>query len=292
VRAGNTIIFVQRAGKKVREYTYSLEIDNYTAEDMTILAEHITGDGIIAMDYQQEPDSIIWFVRNDGTLLGLTYNRYHKVVGWHRHPMTGSVESICVIPSADGSRDELWAAISRTIDGGTKRYIEYIDPDINTDSALVYSGSAVTELTGLEHLEGETVAIVGDGAIYQSEVVTDGKITIDPSAEEIEVGLAYTSYLKTMRPEVETRGGTSQGRRKRWVKIQVRVYETLGVKILGEIIPFRSAADDMDEPPPLFSGIIEKVNLGWDLDGQIEITQEQPLPITILSIMGIIDINA
>jgi hypothetical protein len=292
VRVGNSIIFVQRAGKKVREYTYSLEIDNFSAEDLAILAEHITGDGIIDTAYQQEPDSIIWFVRSDGTLLGLTYNRYHKVVGWHRHPITGSVESLCVIPSADGSRDELWAVISRTIDGGTKRYIEYIDPDTNTDSALTYSGSAVTTLAGLEHLEGETVAIVGDGAVYPSEVVTDGKITIDPSAEEIEIGIAYTSYLKTMRAEVETRGGTSQGRRKRWAKVQVRVYETLGAKILGETIPFRSAADDMDEPPPLFTGIIEKINLGWDLDGQIEISQEQPLPMTILSIMGIIEINA
>jgi hypothetical protein len=292
IRAGNAVIFVQRAGKKLREYTYSLEIDNYNAEDLTILAEHITGDGVIAMDYQQEPDSIIWCARSDGMLLGLTYNKYHKVVGWHRHPLTGSVESLCVIPSTDGIRDELWAVINRTIDGGTKRYIEYVDPDVNTDSSLTYSGSAVTALAGLEHLEGETVAMVGDGAVYASQVVTDGKVTLNPSAEEVEVGIAYTSYLKTMRPEVETKGGTSQGRRKRWVKIQVRVYETLGAKILGEIIPFRSAAHDMDEPPPVFSGIIEKTNLGWDLDGQIEITQDQPLPITILSIMGIIDINA
>lgn len=291
VRIGNSVIFVQRAGKKLREYSYSLEIDNFKAIDLTILSEHITGDGIVAMDYQQEPDSILWAVREDGTLLGLTYERDHKVVGWHRHPLDGEVESVCVIPATTGDRDEVWASIKRTVDGSTVRYIEYMDPNVYSDSSLSYSGSATTQLAGLEHLEGEEVVIVGDGAIYEPQTVSEGKIAIDPSAEDITVGLTYTSYLKTMRLEVDTLEGTSQGRRKRWTKIQVRVYETLGVKILGEQIPFRSTEDLMGEPPPAHSGIIEKSQLGWDLDGQIEIQQEQPLPITVLSIMGIIDIN-
>lgn len=302
-QAGNTVLYMQRAGKKMREMTYSWEINGFQSEDVTILSEHITGDGIDDIAYQQEPDSIVWLVRADGVLIGMTYERSHKVVGWHRHSIGGDgiVESIAVIP--EGAGDVLWMVVRRTINGVSKRYIEFLDSDIwanstlfgwnqlQTDCALVYVGTPTTNLTGLSHLEGKTVKILADGATHPDKVVTSGAIQLDYAASEVEVGLYYESVLKTVRPEGGIPGNTGQGKKKRWNEVIVRFYETLGGKVNGDIIPYRSAGDPMDHPPPVFTGDKRITNLGWDTDGQIEVIQDQPLPMSILMISGTLTIN-
>ena len=90
---GNATIFLQRAKRKIRELAYNFDSDGYQAPDMTILSEHITESGVTQMDYQQEPYSIVWCVRTDGVLAGLTYNRLEKVVAWHRHIFGGKSDT-------------------------------------------------------------------------------------------------------------------------------------------------------------------------------------------------------
>ena len=302
-QAGNTVLYMQRAGKKMREMMYSWEINGFQSEDVTILSEHITGDGIDDIAYQQEPDSIVWSVRADGVLVGMTYEKSHKVIGWHRHFIGGEgiVESIAVVP--EGAGDVLWMVVRRTINGASKRYIEFLDSDIwanstlfgwnqlQTDCALVYVGTPITNLGGLSHLEGKTVKILADGATHPDKVVTAGSIQLDYAASEIEVGLHYESVLKTVRPEGGIPGNTGQGKKKRWNEVIVRFYETLGGKVNGDIIPYRSAGDPMDKPPPVFTGDKRVTNLGWDTDGYIEIIQDQPLPMSILMISGTLTVN-
>jgi len=137
VRVGDGVAFVQKAGRKVRSMAFSLNKDKYDAQDQTIFAEHITKGGIIDMAYQQEPDSNLWGVRYDGALLGLTLNPDQDVRGWHPHRIGGYsnsagtefavVESITDIPSPDGDRNEVWMVVRRYINGGTKRYIEWME---------------------------------------------------------------------------------------------------------------------------------------------------------------------
>ena len=121
VQIENVTMFVQRAKRKLRELSYNLNIDQYQAQDMTLLAEHITEGGVLEMAYQQEPDSILWCVRNDGTLLGFTYARAEEVVGWHRHILGGAfgsgqavVESVASIPT-DANEDEFRIAFERLL---------------------------------------------------------------------------------------------------------------------------------------------------------------------------------
>jgi hypothetical protein len=89
VQVGSTVLFLQRASRKIRELVYNFNTDSYVAPDLTILAEHITEGGITELAYQQEPDSIVWAIRSDGVLLGMTYRREEEVVGWHRHIIGG-----------------------------------------------------------------------------------------------------------------------------------------------------------------------------------------------------------
>ena len=93
IQIGNAVLFAQRQKRKVREFGYNFQDDAYVAPDMTLLAEHITQGGIEEVAYAQEPDSIYWAVRNDGVLLGLTYQREEDVVAWHRHIMGGKAQS-------------------------------------------------------------------------------------------------------------------------------------------------------------------------------------------------------
>jgi len=124
VIASNTILYVERAGERVREYAYSYTDDKHISNDMTILSEHIAKGGIVDMAYQSRPDSILWCVRDDGVLLSLTYQRSHEVIAWARHITDGLVESVCVIPGDD--EDEVWLIVNRTIDGTTRKYVEQL----------------------------------------------------------------------------------------------------------------------------------------------------------------------
>lgn len=119
----DVLLFVQRNGRKLRELVYELNKDGWVAPDLTLLAEHITAGEIVELAYQQQPDAILWCVRGDGQLIGLTYERDQKVVGWHRHVTSGTVESVAVIYGV-GTEDEVWVAVNRTIDGAIKRTIE------------------------------------------------------------------------------------------------------------------------------------------------------------------------
>jgi len=306
IAVGNVTLFLQRAKRKIRELAYNFDVDGYLAPDMTILAEHISESGITQMAYQQEPNQIIWCVRTDGQLIALTYQREQQVVAWHRHIFGGSFssgnavcESVAVIPT-DDNEYQVWIIIKRTIDGATKRYVEYLhnfnfDETDNTDfnfldSQLSYSGSATTTISGLGHLEGQTVAILADGATHPRKTVTSGSITLERSATKVKVGLPYTSLLQTMRLDAGSQDGTSQGKTKRIFDITLRIYESIGIEVGPDLnnmerIPFRSSATLMDQAIPVFTGDKEIEFRGnYETDGYVYVRQDQPLPLTILSL--------
>ena len=307
IRTGKASIYVQRAGRKARELAYVYEVDGFRSPDMTILAEHIMEGGVTQIAYQQEPYSVVWMVRNDGQLIGLTYERDQDVIGWHRHIIGGDyngngavVESVAVIPTPDGDADELWLSVKRDINGETRRYVEYVTPQFDADdttmahfldSGLEYDGIPTTVLTGLDHLEGETVSILADGASHPDRVVSVGSITLAREASVVHVGLAYESNIKTLRIEAGAADGTAQGKTKRIHRVNVRLYKTLGLKFGPDengldILPFRTSADPMGNPPALFSGDRSvNWNDGYDTDGQMYFRQDQPLPFTLLGLM-------
>ena len=159
----------QRARRKLHDMIYSFDLDRLKPRDVTLAAEHITQNQVIALSYQQEPVNVVWALRNDEVLIGQTYYPDQNVIGWHRHIIGGSfstgnavVESISTIPSSDGSRDELWMIVKRTINGSTRRYVEYMtryyedDIDItdafHVDAGLTYDSTSTTTVSGLDHL--------------------------------------------------------------------------------------------------------------------------------------------
>jgi hypothetical protein len=292
VRIGHKLVFVQRAGRKLREIGYAFDSDSFIAGDLTTLSDHLTEGGIVEMAYQQEPESILWCVRADGVLLGLTYNREQEVLAWHRHETDGLVESACAIPDPTNNRDELWLAVNRTIGGATKRYVERMDPDqIEADSFIAYSGAAATAIPGLSHLEGETVDALADGFVVKGRVVAGGQIALDHAASEVVAGLPYESELIPNRPEFATEKITTIGKKKQWTSIFLRLLETAGIEVNGDEIPFRTGAAPLDSPPELFTGDYPITDFGIDAEADIVIKQKNPLPMTILCVGGYLDVG-
>lgn len=300
LRAGNSTILIQKGQEKVKEITFDLDTDGLLGIDLTILADHIPRGGLSDMIWQQEPELVIWFVRNDGELVGLTYDRANAAIGWHTHNIGGNgfVESVSAIPS--GAEDQVYVSVRRTINGATVRHIEYlktIDFGSNTedaffvDSGLTYNGSATTTISGLNHLEGEEVNILADGATHPNKTVTDGAVTLERSASKVHIGFGYTSLLETLRLEAGADDGISQGKIKRIHGVTVRFLETVGAEVGPNIsnldrIPFRDSSMSMDEAVPSFSGDKEVFfPSGYDNDARVVVRQTQPLPMTITAII-------
>lgn len=212
-----------------------------------------------------------------------------------------AVESVCVIPAPDGTRDDLWLIVKRTINGQVKRYVEYLEREYQAgdtqdscfyvDSGLSYNGPPTTTITGLSHLEGQTVQVLVNGATHPDRTVASGSITLQVAATTAHVGLACPATISPTRLEAGAGDGTAQGKTKRINKMVLRFLNTLGCKagpslsVLDEI-SFRDGSDPMDQPPPLFTG--DKL-MEWpgdyDFDGYIVVRQEQPLPMTLVAIM-------
>lgn len=312
LKIGKSVLFVQRAGRQVWELRYVYEVDGFNADDMTEIAEHITTGGIVEMTYQQQPHSLAWAVRGDGTLLGMTYRRQVEGlrVGWHRHELGGfsdaarttkaKVESVATIPSADGTFDETWMVVQRSINGSSKRYVEYMAPFFNdsnaqadayfVDCGATYSGAPATTVSGLAHLEGESVVALADGAAVPAQTVSGAQITLSKAASKVHVGFGCNSDGQQLRLEAGSADGTALGKTRRTHHVGILLHRSLGLKLgssFNELdeVTFRNAEEAMDEAPLLFSGILsETVEFDYDFDNQLCWRQAQPLPSTILAV--------
>jgi len=299
LRVANSILFLQRASRKVREYVYDFNTDSFVAPNLNILAEHITSAGVRDMVYQQEPYQIVWTPCSCGTLIGLTYERAEEVVGWHRQNVGGEVESVAVIPHWDGDQDVLFMVVKRTINGSEVRYIEYIEKYLSdsysffVDCGLTYDGAPATTISGLDHIEGEEVAVLVDGAVHPNVTVTAGAITLQYEGSIVNVGLPYTATVKTMPLEAGASDGIAQGKTMRLNNIVMRLYETGAGLWYGpdtttmDEYQMRTTTSLMDNPVPLFTG--DTSLLPWPGEyqqaPQITLQHRLPLPCTIVALM-------
>lgn len=286
VRIGNELYFVQRANRKLRAMAYKYDSDTFGSPDMSILSEHATKSGIVDMAYQQEPESILYLVRADGVMATMTVDRDQDVIGWARQITDGAFESCASIPIPDG--DQVWCVVRRTVNGQNVRYIERFNQGIRVDSG-VFAINEAKPVTwgGLAHLEGKTVDIVADGIVMQQQTVVAGQVTLPRPARFVQIGLNFVTKIKTLTPEVQGSTGSVQGNSMRIGEITLRFLETTGCKVNGQIIAFRSTgAGTLDQPPELFTGVHRMENLGWERgQASITITQEQPLPFQLLSVI-------
>lgn len=299
---GNMVLFVQKQGKIIRDLGYAFESDSYSGNDLTVLATHLFKERTVAaMDYQQDPDSIVWVALDDGSLLALTYLREQDVVAWSRIETDGEVESVCCLSSAE--RDEVWLAVKRRSGDGYKRFIEQMAArSAESPEECFFVDCGVTkryetpqsEITGLSHLEGRDVAVLADGNVIHGLTVENGKITLKHPASVVHVGLPYRAELETLDLTLPRQDGTQQGRSARLISVSVRVEKTRGIKIgaaEGDPVPFEAmefkerSTEPYGAPVSLTTGVMTLgLSAGYS-SGRVRVIADEPLPCTLLSLL-------
>jgi hypothetical protein len=390
----NSVLYVQELGTEVTAFSYNYDSDGFIGSDANIMARHLLDDySVKEWAYQKVPYSVIWMVRDDGRLLGLTFNKEQQVISWHWHETDGFYESVACIP--EGREYAAYFVVRREINGNTVRYVERMDtrnlpvkngkPDIRkaffVDSGLTYDGLngvsnrtvtftggttwsypdtltctftngtwtaldvgkqlqidqadgsilrlniieyvsasvvkvtplgtvpvsmrgvaiqayslAVTRLTGLVHLEGKTLSVLGDGNVLPEVVVSGGAIVVSQPCAYLSAGLPYTSDLETLEVTIGNKGESLLSTRKLINQVTLLIEESRAV--------FAGQSEDslweykQREDESLSSPIETKtgkatiyISADWTNRGHIFIRQEYPLPLTVNAILPEVDMG-
>ncbi|SEB24797.1 hypothetical protein [Paraburkholderia sartisoli] len=294
VTVSNSLLYAMALGGHVGEMTYNYYAGGYVTQDISLMAPHLFDFfTIVDMAYSKAPYPIMWCVSSNGTLLGLTYSPANKVSAWHHHDTDGVFESVCVV--TEGSESVLYVIVNRTIQGAQVRYVERMHSrkvEVLTDSFFVdagvlYSGTATTTITGLNHLEGKTVSILADGAVQPRQTVTGGAVTLPVAASIVAVGLPITADLQTLPFSFQAQG-YGQGMLKNVNKVWLRVHNSSGIfagPSLDELVQYKQrTTEPYGSPPAMITGVIElDLSPGWDDDGSVYIRQSDPLPLIVAS---------
>jgi len=300
----NAILLTQRYGRDIVQLAYSLQdspdANSFVPSEPSLFARQISDMRFAkhAPAYWQKPNSIVFYPLENGQLAGLTFKPRHEILAWARTKTDGEIESQCAVPHEDGKRSTVLLIVKRTINGETKRFWEYFEDnsstctvaargwsDLHTDCAKVGTITAgSTTITGLDHLEGETVdVIIGSNAIAQ-KVVTAGVVTLDAAeAPEdttvYEVGLHYDATLTTLRPTIPNE--VTDGLKRSWATVFLRLKNAIGGKLNGKPIKPMLAGRP-------FTGLtrLENVRTADDYDGALTVLVDQPYPFTLLGLSG------
>lgn len=296
VTIGSRIIYVQHQGNIIRDLAYSYDVDKYTGDDLNLLASHLfEGHKIISMTYQQIPNSIVWCVRDDGLLLGLTYIKEQDIYAWHQHTTAGGkFVSVCNIGGS--TEDKLYAVIER----GGQYYVEImesrdksanVEDQFFVDSGITYEGEPTDEISGLEHLEGYTVAILADGNVLPQQTVENGKVLLGNKYKKVHVGLPIDAEIKTLPIDFTAQDGTYLSRKKRIATVTLLLKDSRG-GLFGmkenELDEFKWRSNEAyGEPIGLQTGKFKVTikSATYDENQQIIIKQPDPLPMTVLSLI-------
>ena len=315
VSVNHVLLFVQKAGRKLIEMVYDYTQDAFLGHNLCIVSDQIfrRGTKAIALAYQKEPNNMVWAALQDGSLAALTYEREQQVAAWHAHQLGGSgkVESICSSTSVAGTEDYLYMLVNRTINGSTKRYIEYLTADFYPvdvtsrkdmyflDGGLTYTGAPTTNITGLLHLQNESVSIVADGVYIGEKVVSNtGVVTLTTAASTVHVGYKYRGLIQLLPLDGQSHdGGGALGKVKRIGRTLLRLLSSLefkyGTKITQLDVKKLTDGSGITPTNDFFTGdIVVNMSMGYDLTAMPYIVQDNPYPLIVLAIGPDTEINS
>ena len=308
VVAGDSVIMIQEKGNRVRDIFKQVNATSYQGNDLSVMAEHLFEDHeITEMTYAQEPYGIVWCIRDDGVLLGMTYQKEYGIWAWHQHTTDGEFESIASI--REDGRDAVYMIVKRTIDGSTKRYVErfekrYDDAPENVwcvDSGLQYDAAPATTFTVLDHLEDKEVVVVADGNVVEGLTVTSGEITIPNASSKVTVGLPYTPVLETLEIDTASLKSSWLGKQVSVSEVKIKVLKSRG-GFVGNV-PADGETADMQEIKPRFQSdgydaIALKtyrqevtVPAEWGAGGALRIEQRSQMPLSILAVIPDVSVS-
>lgn len=283
VTVDGVTLFVQRTGKALIQYVFLDEFKANQSRSISILAPHLIKDPIKLATKRGSEDSdanYVYILNTDGTITVFNTLSSEDVAGFTRWESAnaGFIRSMAVVG------DSLYLLTKRSINGQSVQHIEKENINLNTDDATVTTGSGVTTVTGLDYMEGETPSVKADGAVRESETVVSGEIIIDPGADLIETGFLFLPEIVTLPLNVNLQNGPNASQRKRITRVSLQLYESNGVIVNGQRIADKTIGVDQFDAPTPQTGLRRIYINGWSLEASVTITQDTPMPMTILNI--------
>lgn len=284
---GNVLLYARTKGSGIRAIAFDSSLLSFRTLDASVLSSHLfEGRSIVAWTYAEDPWGVVWAARDDGALLSFSYDKDLGLAAWARHDTAGAVESVCAVPET--SEDAVYLVVNRTIGGEPRRYIERMtnrkEQDaaraVCLDSAATYSGPPASIISGLDHLEGEEVLAVADGAVVGPLAVAGGEISLATPAALVNVGLRYTCDLGLL-DVAEARTSKKTVTEAAW-----EVHAARGL-MTGEsfdsLLPWRQHAVAGGYAPPVPETALVQVALRhtWNRSGRIVLRQDNPLPVAV-----------
>ena len=274
---GSTL-FVQRTGKAIRNFFFVDAGQAYVSDSVSVLASDLIIDPI-EMASSRGTTSVdanyAYFVNSDGSMAVYNSLAAEDVRGFTDWATDGNMISVAVVD------DTLYTYVARVIGGSTVYMLEREDPSLTTDSSA--SATSTDTLTGLAHLEGETIEVIADGAYMGQFVVSGGQITISRSANLITGGLNFTPIIKTMPLNIQLDNGPNAALPKRIIRASIELFESNGVLVNGQRIANKTMGVNVFEAPEPITGLEEIYLQGWSVEASLTISQEEPMPLTVLA---------
>ncbi len=282
-------LFAARNGRELREFLFTDIEQAYQATDLGVLARHLINDPV---DQAYDKDNRLFhIVMADGSLATVTVYRAEQVTAWTRQETQGSFLAVAVVAGT------VYVAVERA----SGRLIERFDPSLTTDSARLLSAGAPTDQwSGFDHLEGQTVKVVGDGVVLPDTTVSGGVVTSTTPVSSMQAGLGFTHEIEPLPPAVRGPGGPNQGTPVRLIEATFRLLDTAALRLdVGrglQDLPFRKLGPTgvLDAPLPPFTGDRKVRGFGWrraGTDPLWRISQDAPLPCTLLSVTAEMKVN-
>jgi hypothetical protein len=322
-------IFVQRGGIRVYELAMSGETYDYGSTQLSAIVPRIGYPGIVRAAVQRQPDTRLHFVRSDGTVALLVFDKLENVVCWCEIDSTGAdglVEDVMVLPGTSGTEeDKVYYTVARTVNGSTVRYREKFALEINcqggtlnqqADSFVSFTNSPPSStVTGLTHLIGEDVVVWADGKLMDDGNGAPVLFTVDGSghisltddgvayeASQGIVGLYYKARWKSgklLEPQAQ---GAAIGNHKNIKGMAMILGRThpRGIKFGRSF-----ASADLNDMPSYEEGTPVNMNTvyseydappipfpgGWSSDERLCIQAESPKPATVMALRADADVN-
>lgn len=279
-------LFAQRTGKAIIQYLFLDEFQATQSRSVSILAAHLINTPVkmaVSRGTEASDANYVYIVNNDGSMAVFNTLAAEDVQGfteWETaadSTAAGDIKSVAVVDNAVN------LLIEREINSSTVYLIEREDTDLNTDSSVTDTTDDA-EITGLDHLEGETVWAKADGAFQGSFVVASGTITLTRTSTDKEAGLQYVPNIVTMPLNVNLQDGPNASSKKKIARASLQLFESNGVVVNGERIPDKTIGVDQFDAPDPQTGVVRMHLPGWTIEAQLTITQTTPMPMTILNI--------
>jgi len=320
--ANDNILYLQSKGSIIRDLVFNFYTNVFTGTDITVLSSHLFyGFSMLEWAWAEEPFKIVWVVRNDGTLLSLTFLKEQELIAWSHSDTQGAFKSVATVTestSTVGNVNAVYTVVQRTINGANvyyiERFVELIWPQDyksswQVDAGIGYNGATATIFSGAQHLAGAVVTGVADGAVINFTMPVSGTfqfgiggtpgLTAIANASIVTVGLSFLPQLQTL--PLDLGEPTVQGKRKKIAGVTVRVANALGLS-MGRSAAAALPLQDLilgnvgSMTNQIVTGLVTGDARGfmdplYDVPGQYFIQQPNPYPASILGVIPEIEIG-